>query len=151
MSLLQAGISVGAGLIALLLAALLRTVGRGVWPRTTVALIIGGTMSIIGTRIGSGIKSVVIAADHWLGTFIGQWTGSIVFGLVGITLAVILGFDIYHQSTENSGVTKRTLGCAAGVPLTAVTVGGFAGSALMWSCTAIASLVGWPLAWALGG
>lgn len=146
MSLLQAGISVGAGLVALLLAALLRTVGRGVWPDMTVALIVGGTMSILGTRIGSGVRSVVIAADHWLGTFIGQWTGSIVFGLVGITLAVVLGFDVYHR-----GITKRTLGCAAGVPLTAVTVGGPFGSALMWGCTAVASLVGWPLAWALGG
>lgn len=145
MDLFQAGISAGVGLVALLVAALLRTVGRAALPRLTIALIIGGFVALLGTPIGAKMRAAVVGTDHWLGSFVGQYLGVAVFGLLGIVCVVTLAFDVHHKRIIN-----RTLICAAGAPLLGATIPGMVGEMVMWACRAVATCVGLPLSWALG-
>ncbi len=146
MSFLAAGISTTAGVIALVAVALLRTVGRGAWPRLTVGLIVAGVTALVGTPLGSAVRGTVTSTDHWLGSLLAQWLGAAVFGLAGLACLGVLIADLYYKS-----ITNRTLGCAAGLPLTAVTITGIVGEAVMFLCKAEAGAIGYPLAWMFGG
>jgi hypothetical protein len=172
MNLLHAGISVGVGVIALVIAALLRTVGRKAWPRLTVGLVIAGVTAIIGTPLGRSVRAMISTADGWLGGFIGQWTGTVVLGITGLVVVAVLIADLWpHKGGASAGtkgagakgagrgngggghghkVTNRTLAYAAATPLAGATIPGTAGAIVMGVCAIWASIISWPLAWMFG-
>lgn len=144
---LEAGISVTAGVIALVLAALLHFIGGRAWPRITVLLIVVGMMSIVGTPLGQMLRQWVGTADGWLSQMFAWWLGAATTGAIGIAVAGILALDVL----KNKKVNKRTLGCAAAVPVAGATIPGTAGTVVMGICGALAGVVGGGISWMFGG
>lgn len=144
---LEAGISVTAGVIALVVAALLHFIGRKAWPRVTVLLVLVGMTAIVGTPVGQMLRRWTGTADGWISQMLASWLGASIVGLIGLTVAGILLLDVL----KNKNVSKRTLGCAAAVPVAGATIPGTAGAIVMGACGAIAGVVGGGLAWMFGG
>ncbi|WP_030375549.1 hypothetical protein [Streptomyces rimosus] len=143
---LEAGISVTVGVVALLVAGLLHFVGGRVWPRITVLLIVIGMMSIVGTPVGQLLRRWAGTADGWLSGVLTSWLGAAVSGLTGITVAIILGLDVWKKH-----IGTRTLGCAAALPVAGATIPGPAGAVVMGVCGALAGVVGGGGQWMFGG
>lgn len=143
---LDAGISVTAGVIALVLATLLHFIGGRVWPRFTILLIVIGMMAIVGTPLGQMLRSLIGTADGWISHFLASWVGAAVTGILGIVVVAILALDLWKKRISN-----RTLGCAAVVPVAGATIPGTAGAVVMGACGALASVVGGVFAWMFGG
>lgn len=132
------GYTLAAGLLALVFAGLIWTVGRQRWPRTVVILIIAGVGSLLASQAGrlahSGILRVEGGLDHVTGALFG-----VVFpGIVALVLAAVVGFHLHHRN-----VGRGTLAAAAGLPLTASLVPGIAGTVLVGIVTFLSQAVGY--------
>lgn len=142
----NAGISVTAGVIALLVATLLHFIGGRSWPRFTVLLLVVGMMAIVGTPLGGLLRQLFGTADGWLSSFLAPWLGATITGLIGLTVAIVLGLDVWKNRIGN-----RTLSCAVALPVAGATIPGTAGALVMGVCGALASVIGGGFAWAFGG
>ncbi|MGP3979406.1 hypothetical protein ACTWQF_36445 [Streptomyces sp. 8N114] len=137
MSFFAASISVTVAVLCLVAAGLLRTVGRRKAPRLTTLLVLAGVVGIVGTPVGSWLRTAVGWADSSLSTIIGRYTGATAVGLIGLVTAAVVGFDLFHKSINN-----RTLACAAVVPVAGVSIPGTAGAIVMGAVGAVASAFG---------
>ena len=131
-----------AAVICLVIAGLIWTVGQQHTPRIVVALILAGAVGLTGTPFGNWMHSVVAWADEQAGALMGKITGTVVFGIVFVVVVYILCVHIWKRRI---GLT--TLFYALSAPPAAAIVPGAIGVGALWIFTAIASIVGWPIAW----
>ncbi|SCK05904.1 hypothetical protein [Streptomyces sp. WMMB 322] len=141
MSFLDASISVTVGVLCLIAAVLLRTVGRRTAPRLTVLLVLAGVVGIVGTPVGDWLRTAVGWADTAVNTVIGRYTGAAAVGLIGLVAFLVIAFDLVNRA-----ITNRTLACAAVLPVAGVAIPGTAGAVVMGVVGAIAGAFG-----AIGG
>jgi hypothetical protein len=141
---MTAAVTAGAGVVCLILAVLIATIGRMQWPRTTVALVLTGATGILNSTIGHMIHKWVTQTDHWSGQFIGRWTGTAIFGVLGIITLAYAGFRIYQDHIDN-----RTLFATAAVPPTVVLIPGMLGTVATTIVGIVPATVGYiiSLAW----
>ncbi len=129
-------VTAAVGVISLVGAALLITVGRMQWPRLVVGLVITGVAGILNTTIGPTIRDGVNTADDHLGQFIGEWTGTTVTGLIGAIVLGTVAFWVWRNQID-----LRTVGVAALVPPTITLIPGALGTA----ATTVVGVVPWAL------
>lgn len=141
MSFFDASISVTFGLLCLVAAALLRTVGRKAAPRLTVFLILAGVVGIAGTPVGGWLRTGIGWADQAVNSVIGRYTGAAAVGLLALVALAVLVFDLLHRAVSN-----RTLACAAVLPVAGATIPGTTGAVVMGAIGTVAGAFG-----AIGG
>lgn len=112
-----------AGVLSLVVALLIATVGRMVWPRVVAALVLTGVAGILNSTIGPAVRIGVGALDAQLGMFIGRWTGTAVMGVIGVVVFVIAAFRIVRRDID-----MRTLAVTAAVPATVTLIPGMLGT-----------------------
>jgi hypothetical protein len=134
------GATVAASVLALIVAALIWTVGRQRWPRTTLVLVLGGAGGLVGTTLGQLLHRGMNALYGW----VGQWSGDL-FGIgagivavvSGIWFALVVAFDAHHRT-----VREKTLASAAVAPWAVAFVPGVVGVVLGYIVSAATALVG---------
>lgn len=132
--------TVAASVVALIVAALIWTVGRQRWPRTTLVLVLGGAGGIVGTTLGRLLHRGMNAFYNWAG----RWTGSLFgagAGLVAILGAVALAFVVVFHARHRT-VSEKTLVSAAAIPWAVAFVPGAFGVILGYLVSAAVALVG---------
>lgn len=139
---IASGVSAAVAVICLVIAGLIWTVGDQHTPRVVVALVIAGSVGLTGTPVGEWLHSIVGWLDTQAGSLIGQLTGEIVFGLVFLVVMYMLCIHVWKRKIDLS-----TLAFALSAPTAAVIVPGTVGVVALWIFTAIASIVGWPIAY----
>lgn len=132
------GYTLIASLVALILAALIWTVGQKHWPRTVVLLILAGVFGLLATTAGRWLHGGVTRAEGGIDHVTGALFGVVFPGIIAIILAVIVGFHLHHKN-----VGRGTLAAAAGLPLTAGFVPGIAGTVLVGALSFLTQFVGW--------
>lgn len=140
MEALQQGVSATVGVIALVAAALIWTVGNKHTPRLVVLLVMTGVAGLLGSQLGGWLRDGIGWADHTVGEAIGRLTGVIVLGLIAIVATYMLVMRVRARHIDN-----RTLGVAAVVPVAVSTIPGPAGAVAFGVITAITGAVGWAI------
>jgi len=142
----ETGVSGTVGLICLVAAALMWTVGKRHTPRLIVALLITGVVGILGTPVGGWLRRAVGWVDTMTGTVTGRLTGTVVVGLVA---AIALYVLVVHVGIRKK-VTDKTLIAATVVPVSISTVPGPIGDVTTWVLGALTGAVGWAVSAAFG-
>jgi len=138
--------SIAAGVICLVLAGLLITVGQMHWPRVAVALVLTGVAGIINGTIGRPLHTWVTWTDHLVGQTIGRFTGIAIVGIIAIVVLGVFGAWIYHQKIDNA-----TLAVTAAVPLVGPLLPGPIGTVAMFVIGIVPSLLGAGVSWLFFG
>lgn len=142
---MQGIVSAGVGIICLVAAGVLILAGRWQWPRLIVALILTGSAGLMSATIGGLLQRSVTRLDNKAGSFIGQWTGTVVTGLIAVVLLAVLAFWVWHQQIDT-----KTVGVAAAVPLTVSLIPGPAGAFAVGAVSIVPIVVGGVVAWLFG-
>ena len=139
------GVTAAVGLVCLVAACLIWTVGRGHTPRLVVALVIAGSVGIVGSPLGGWIRRAVLYLDQLAGTATGRLTGVVVTGLIGLIALYVLAVHLWHNSVD-----IRTLAAALIAPVAMTSVPGVVGTVGASVLGAIASAVGMAVGAAFG-
>lgn len=133
------------GVVCLVAAALIWTVGGRHTPRLVVALVMTGVAGIASTAAGSWLREAV----GWLNTavagVIGRLTGAVVVGLVAAIALYVLVVHLRNRSVDN-----KTLVSAAIVPVAVTSIPGPIGAAAATAVSALTGTVAWAITAAFG-
>lgn len=135
------GPSLTVGVLSLVIAALIATVGGMAWPRLVVALTMTGTAGLLNGTLGPTIRDAVNSADTAIGSVLGKFTGTAITGLFGILVIGILAFRVWRNVVD-----MRTLAAAAFAPPTVALIPGMLGSV----ATTLVGVVPWGIATVFG-
>lgn len=138
-------ISAAAGIICLVAAALIWTVGERHTPRLTVLLIVTGTVGILGTPVGSWLRTAVGWVDQLLGRLTGALTGTVVTGLLAMASLYVLVVHLWKRTID-----KRTLIAAVITPLAMATMPGVIGDVANNGISALSAGIGTGIGALLG-
>jgi hypothetical protein len=138
--------SVAVGVICLVLAGVLITVGRMQWPLVAVALVLTGTAGVVNGTIGVTVHQAATQVDRWAGQAIGTLTGVAVTGVVALALVAALGFWIY-QRRIGTGALLAT----AAVPVASTLIPGTAGVVIMTIVGIVPAVLGGVVSWLFFG
>jgi len=130
------GVSVAVGVLAVIGAGVIATVGRMAWPRMTAALTLTGSAGIIGGSFGPALHSAVTKVDKAAGQAVGRLTGTVLVGLVGLIVIGVWALWIYHGQID-----LRTIGVSAAVPLVINLIPGVAGTVAIFVVGMIPQIV----------
>lgn len=135
-------VSLAVGLLSLVLAGLIATVGGMAWPRAVVALTLTGSAGLLSSTLGPTIRDAVGRADAAIGSILGRFTGLAVTGLLGILVVGFLALRVLRNVIDS-----RTIAAAAATPPVVALIPGVAGSIattvvgiVPWLVTAVFSL-----------
>lgn len=160
--------SAGVGLVALVAATLIWTIGHKHTPRLVLALVITSAISFLNTRIGTWIEDAMRWINGFLGTALGWLFGATFVGLIAFVCAYIIVVDLrahgggggrggpggggggkgmkgFLGGFKGHNVSDRTLACGAILPFSAIALPGMVG---IW----ILTLLGWVsgfIAWGI--
>ena len=138
-------VSATVGLVCLVAAGLIWTVGNRHTPRLVVALIITGMVGLGSTAFGGWARQAVGWLNQTTDRLTGQLTGVVVVGLVaGIALYVL----IVHL--RRNAVDNMTLVSAAIVPIAVTSIPGPIGAAAVTAVSALSGTVAWAISAAFG-
>jgi hypothetical protein len=149
----------GVGLIALVAAILIWTIGHKHTPRLVLALVITSSICSLGTRLGRWIEDAMRWINGLMGTALGWLFGATFVGLIAFVCAYIIiidlrahggggggrgggggggssGFKGFLHGFKGHNVSDRTLAAGAMLPFSAIALPGMAG---LW----ILTLLGW--------
>jgi hypothetical protein len=141
---LNGAVSAAIGLVALAAAATMWFTGPHA-PRLVVLLLMTGIAGMLGTPIGSWLRSVVDWLNQATANITTRWTGTAVTGLLaGIATFVLI------VRMKDKRVDKWTLLVAAFVPIAAATIPGPLGRAAYTAVTAVTAVMGWAISQAFG-
>lgn len=129
-------VSAAAGVMALLTATLLWTIGKRKWPRFIAVLVLSGSMGLAGSQVGGWLRTGSAFVDSKLSEVIHGFTGGTVAGVLGLICVAIVGFHLHHKN-----IAGMTLGAAFLAPYTAVSIPGLVGSLFQGTFGIIGSLI----------
>lgn len=138
-------VSVAAGLVCIVAAVLMWTIGGRHTPRLVVLLVLSGVTGILGTWAGRKLNQGVTFLDSAVASVSGQMTGVVVTGLLGAGLLYVLAIDMWQKR-----VSTRTLLVAAALPVTVVAIPGAFGSMAAGLVGGVAGAVGKGVSAAFG-
>jgi hypothetical protein len=139
------GVSATIGLICLVAAALMWTIGRRWQPRVIVVLVLTGMTGLSGSQVGGWVRTAVAWADGLAGRLTGQMTGVVLVGLVATVALVVVVAHLWFGT-----VSRATLLAALVLPVAVTTVPGIVGDVSTTAVTAVTSVVGGAAAAAFG-
>ncbi len=128
------------GVVCLVAAVLIATVGRMAWPRVVVALTLTGSAGVLNSTLGPKIRQGVNRLDALAAQFIGDWTGTVITGLLGVVLFTVAAFWVWQKKID-----FRTLAVVAAVPPTVTMIPGAFGTVAV----TLVGLVPWLVSWAI--
>lgn len=131
-----AGVSAAVGLICLVSAGLIWTVGQKHTPRLVVVLVLVGVLGLVATPVGAWLRSAVGWVDSLTGRLTGQLTGVVITGLIGFIALYVLVAHMYRRN-----INGKTLLAAGVVPIAATTIPGVIGTVAVSLTTALATAV----------
>ena len=138
----HAGLVVGAGVGALLIAVLYWAFSERKFRRSAVILAIAGATCIISGPIGQWLGAITLTIDGWVSDVITQWTGAIaISGLIAIVLIVPLVIHI-----KNNKITTKTMIMGTVSPIAVAMIPGYVGWTLSTALGWVAWLITWPIA-----
>lgn len=141
-------VTVSAGVVCLVIALLIETVGGRQWPRVVVALVLTGATGILNGTVGPYIHRGIT----WIGTMTNHWVRSWIQVSVTVIIALtVLGIAAFRVWQDN--IDRRTLGVVAAVPATVTLIPGIAGTIATTVVGIVPAIIGLLVAWAfrLGG
>jgi hypothetical protein len=142
---MQGVVSAVVGLVCLVAAGVLIVAGKWQWPRLIVALVLTGSAGLLSSTIGGWAQRSVTGVDRRVGSFIGQWTGAAVTGLLSLVLLALLGFWVWRRQID-----LKTIGVAAAVPMTVSLIPGPLGAVAVAAVSIVPWAVGSVIALSLG-
>jgi hypothetical protein len=142
---MNGGISASVGLVCLVAAVLMWTVGRRQTPRLAVLLVLTGAVGLLGSTLGGWLRTGVGYLDQLAATATGRLTGTVVVGLVGLVTLYVLSVHLF-----NNTISFRTLAAAVIAPVAITSVPGVIGSVGAGVVNAIASGIGMAVGAAFG-
>lgn len=142
---MQAAVSAGVGLVCLVAAGVLIMAGGWQWPRLIVALVLTGSAGLVSSTVGGWAQRSITRVDGRIGSFVGQWTGAAVTGLLSVILLGVLAFWVWHGQVDT-----KTVGVAAAVPMTVSLIPGPLGTFAVAAVSIVPSVLGGVIAWLFG-
>jgi len=131
------GVSALAGLICLVIAALIWFVGGKHTPRLIVLLVLTGTAGLLGTPAGGWLRTAVGWLSGATGTVTGRLTGVVVVGLVALVAIYVL---VIHLRGGRADV--KTIAAAVVTPAAVTTIPGPVGALASGAIGAVTGGVG---------
>lgn len=138
-------VSATVGLVCLVAAGLIWTVGNRHTPRLVVALVITGMVGLGSTTFGTWARQVVGWLNQTTDRVTGQLTGVVVVGLVASIALYVL---IVHL--RRNSIDTKTLVSAAIVPIAVTSIPGPIGAAAVTAVTALSGAMAWAITSAFG-
>lgn len=161
----QSGATGAIGVIALLVALLLWTIGgisqtggglvKDLWKPAVLGLTITGTAGIMTTPVGGWARTAIGWINGILG-FVGRITGVTVIVIIAVALALIIFFNVFgHFSgrpadvldklgvNNGEGIDGRTLMCGGGLAIVAGSIPGQVGYIVSAVLGAIIQFFAW--------
>jgi len=138
-------VSATVGLVCLVAAGLIWTVGNRHTPRLVVALVITGMTGLASTAFGNWARQVIAWLNDTTDRLTGRLTGVVVVGLVAAIALYVLIVHVRRNSVDN-----KTLVSAAIVPLAVSSIPGPIGAAAATAISALAGTVAWSITSAFG-
>lgn len=138
----HAGLVVGAGVGAILVAVLYWTFSERKYKRVAVILMIAGATCVISGPVGQWLGGITTTVDGVVSGLLAQVTGAItVMGIVGLVLIMPLWIHI-----KNNKITTKTMVMGAASPIAVAMIPGYIGWGLSTGLGWIAWIVTWPIA-----
>lgn len=147
---LQMGVTAGVGVVCLILALLMATLGGNMWPPVQLALLITGVAGAMTTPIGGGIRDAVNSFGNWAGGALGQWTGISVLTVAAFAAAAVVILNVAGEFNvkgigQGQGIDGRTKLLSASLPLFAGAIPGAAGALIATALGFITQIVAWVI------
>lgn len=140
------GVTIGVGIVCLVLATLMWTVWGGKYPPAILGLTITGVAGILSTQVGSWVQEGYLFGAGFLGSAIGRFTGATLAWIGALVIAVIVGIHIHdHFRGGKNEINGMTIGLGALLPVTTATIPGIVGSILTGTLGIVTSVVAWPI------
>ncbi len=139
-SAVSAAVTASVGLVCLVAAALIWTVGRRHTPRLTLALVITGMVGLAGTQVGSWGRTAVGWANNLLGQVAGRLTGTVVAGLLAAALFYVVVTHVWRRDIDT-----KTLVAGGVLPLAVTSVPGSIGAVMSTGVFMVANTMGWAV------
>lgn len=124
------GVPVSVGVICLIAAVLLLTLGGRQWPWLILVLIIGASDALMETPVGGYLHSGITWANDETGALLGRFTGVVVGSLVSITCIGILVIKVIRKQHDNWTYTTGAL-----APASVALIPGVIGTVLAFAIT----------------
>lgn len=139
------GVSAAAGLVCWVAAYLMWTVGNKHAKPFIVALVLAGTVGLLGSPAGHWLQLGVGYLDRMAASATSWLTGVVVVGLVGVIALYVVVMHLVHRTID-----RKTLIAAVIAPAAVTSVPGVIGSVGTAAVHAIASGVGMAVTAAFG-
>lgn len=117
------GPSLAVGVLSIVIAVLIATVGGMAWPRLVVALTMTGTAGLLNGTLGPTMRAAINSADAATGSVLGRFTGVAITGLIGVLVIGFLALRVWQNVIDT-----RVIAAAAAAPLTVTLIPGTVGS-----------------------
>lgn len=141
-------VAVGAGLLALVIAVAIRTVGNQHMPRLMLWSTLTASVGMFGTTIGRLLRQATDGVLRLASQLIGSFTGVAVATALGVAvagwLAYVVGIHLHRRKIDD-----RTLGAAILLPVVTVSIPGTVGAVLAYVVFVPANVLGALIAWLL--
>lgn len=145
------GVTIGVGIICLVLATLMWTVWGGKYPPAILGLTITGTAGILTTQVGAWVRDGYLFGAGFLGSAIGRFTGVTLAWIGALVIVVIVLIHVHdHFRGGKNEISGMTIGLGALLPFTTATIPGIVGTVLTGALGIITSVVAWPITAGLG-
>jgi hypothetical protein len=155
---MTAATSAGVGLVALIAAVLIWTIGKKHTPRLVLALCITSSVCFLHTRIGTWMEDGLNWINGTFGDLFGWLFGATVFGILGFVCAYIIFVDLkahgggggrggggFLSRLKGHNVSGRTLFFGGLLPFAAVGLPGWAGYGILLVLNWISGFIAWGI------
>lgn len=135
----------GAGLLCLVVAALIWFVGDRHTPRVVAFLVLAGSTLLLNNPIGRWLHSTTAWANDEIGRWVGDWFGVAILAIAGIVAAYMFAVHVWKRRVD-----EHTLLSAAALPLTVSAIPGPIGDVLSKIVFGLGNVVGTLIAGLFG-
>lgn len=156
------GISGTAGLILLVIALCMWTIGGRMYPTVVLLCTISGVGGIMSTPVGKWIRDAWTWVTKTVGSTVGEITGVAIIIVVVLAFGFIIVLNLLGQygspiltsapgdQGNPQGISGRTIGLGAAFAVTASSLPSVAGTFAAFVLGIVAHAVAWPITWGLG-